>query len=77
MALTATSVPLWFQLSLMVECHGRVERALASLEPASDLGGRREMQLYAALGASLIQIKTHLRASPEVRTETMPHSGRP
>jgi predicted ATPase/DNA-binding winged helix-turn-helix (wHTH) protein len=59
-ALTAASVPLWFQLSLMVECRGRVERALASLEPESSLDARREMQLYAALGASLIQIKGHV-----------------
>jgi predicted ATPase/DNA-binding winged helix-turn-helix (wHTH) protein len=59
-ALTATAVPLWFQLSLMVECRGRVERALAGLEPGPPLGARREMQLYAALGASLIQIKGHV-----------------
>jgi predicted ATPase len=58
-------VPLWFQLSLMVECRGRVERALVSLEPESSLGARREMQLYAALGASLIQIKGHV---PETGT---------
>jgi predicted ATPase/DNA-binding SARP family transcriptional activator len=56
-ALTAASVPLWFQHSLMVECRGRVERALASLEPHSGRGGRREMQLYAALGVSLMQTK--------------------
>ncbi len=59
-ALTAASVPLWFQLSLMPECRGRVERALASLEPGSSRDARREMQLYAALGASLIQIKGHV-----------------
>ncbi len=59
-ALTAASVPLWFQLSLMVECRGRVERALAGLEPGSSLDARCEMQLYAALGASLIQIKGHV-----------------
>ena len=56
-ALTAASVPLWFQHSLMVECRGRVERALASLEPRSGRGGRREMQLFAALGVSLMQTK--------------------
>jgi predicted ATPase len=56
-ALTAASVPLWFQYSLMVECRGRVERALASLEPRSGRGGRREMQLFAALGVSLMQTK--------------------
>jgi predicted ATPase len=44
-ALTAASVPLWFQLSLMLECCGRVERALASLEPKSSLDARREMKL--------------------------------
>jgi predicted ATPase/DNA-binding winged helix-turn-helix (wHTH) protein len=59
-ALTAASVPLWFQLALMVECRGRVERALVGLQPGSSLGARREMQLYAALGASLIQIKGHV-----------------
>jgi predicted ATPase/class 3 adenylate cyclase len=59
-ALTAAAVPLWFQLSLMVECRGRVERALASLELGSRLDAHREMQLYAALGASLIQIKGHV-----------------
>ncbi len=56
-ALTAASVPLWFQHSLMVECRGRVERVLASLEPRSGRGGRREMQLFAALGVSLMQTK--------------------
>ncbi len=56
-ALTAASVPLWFQYSLMVEWRGRVERALASLEPRSGRGGRREMQLFAALGVSLMQTK--------------------
>jgi predicted ATPase/DNA-binding SARP family transcriptional activator len=56
-ALTAASVPLWFQHSLMVECRGRVERALASLERNGGRGGRREMQLYAALGVSLMQTK--------------------
>ena len=52
-ALTIASVPLWVQLSLMGECRERVERALAGI----DLGSNpqpREMQLYAALGASLM-----------------------
>jgi predicted ATPase len=56
-ALTAAAVPLWFQHSLMVECRGRVERALASFAPRSGRGGRREMQLVAALGVSLMQTK--------------------
>jgi predicted ATPase len=32
-ALTIAAVPLWLQLSLVQECRGRVERALASLGP--------------------------------------------
>jgi predicted ATPase/DNA-binding winged helix-turn-helix (wHTH) protein len=56
-ALTAAAVPLWFQQSLTVECRGWVERALASLEPGSARGDRREMQLFAALGASLMETK--------------------
>jgi hypothetical protein len=56
-ALTTAAVPLWFQQSLMLECRGRVERALASLEPGSARADRREMQLFAALGASLMQTK--------------------
>ena len=56
-ALTVAAVPLWFQQSLMLECRGRVERALASLERGSARGDRREMQLFAALGVSLMQTK--------------------
>jgi predicted ATPase/DNA-binding SARP family transcriptional activator len=56
-ALTAASVPLWFQYSLMVECRVRVERALARLDLRPGRGGRREMQLFAALGASLMQTR--------------------
>ncbi len=50
-ALTAAAIPLWMHLSLMEECRGRVERALAA-----NAGGdaRREMQLHAALAASLM-----------------------
>jgi predicted ATPase/DNA-binding winged helix-turn-helix (wHTH) protein len=56
-ALTISSVPLWLQLSLMEECRGRVERALAGPYLGSGLGPHREMQLYAALGASLMYTK--------------------
>ena len=37
-ALTAAAVPLWFQQSLLVECRGRAERALASLGAAPGPG---------------------------------------
>ena len=56
-ALTAASVPLWLRLSLTEECRGRVERALASVEPGSSGAQYRKMQLYAALGASLMYTK--------------------
>ena len=51
-ALTICAVPLWFQLSLMEECRERVGRALGSIGPGSDR--HHEMQLYAALGGSLM-----------------------
>jgi predicted ATPase/DNA-binding winged helix-turn-helix (wHTH) protein len=50
-ALTVAAVPLWVHLSLMEECRGRVERALSG--PAESRDARRNMQLYAALGAAL------------------------
>ena len=56
-ALTAAAVPLWMLLSLMEECRGRVERALAAIAAGASRDGRREMKLYAALGLSLIQTK--------------------
>lgn len=56
-ALTIASVPLWIQLSLMEECRGRVERALAALAAEAGRDASREMQLYAALGASLMYTK--------------------
>jgi predicted ATPase/DNA-binding winged helix-turn-helix (wHTH) protein len=56
-ALTAASVPLWMHLSLMEECRGRVEHALSSLASSEDRGRPHEMELYAALGASLIYTK--------------------
>jgi predicted ATPase/DNA-binding winged helix-turn-helix (wHTH) protein len=52
-ALTVAAVPLWVELSLMSECHERVEQALARLGP-SDENARARMQLSAALGWSLL-----------------------
>ena len=54
-ALTVAAVPLWVHLSLMEECRGRVEQALAG--PAESRDARRNMQLYAALGAALFLTK--------------------
>ena len=52
-ALTAASVPLWVDLSMMAECRRHVERALARLDSVVNLDPRQEMHLRAALGASL------------------------
>jgi predicted ATPase/DNA-binding winged helix-turn-helix (wHTH) protein len=52
-ALTAASVPLWVDLSLMAECRRHIERALARLDAVADLDPRQEMHLQAALGVSL------------------------
>jgi predicted ATPase len=52
-ALTAAAVPLWMHLSLMEECRGRVERALAALAAGAGKDAPRGMKLYAALATSL------------------------
>jgi predicted ATPase/DNA-binding winged helix-turn-helix (wHTH) protein len=54
-ALTVAAVPLWVLLSLMAECRGRVEQALSG--HAENRAARRDMQLYAALGAALFLTK--------------------
>src|ERR1700731_1193436 len=56
-ALTVASVPLWLQLSLMEECRGYVERALSCLGSGSNGDASRGLQLYSALGASLMYTK--------------------
>jgi len=53
-ALTVAAVPLWLQLSLTQECHSRVQHALARLENAASPATRLLMQLYAALGVTLL-----------------------
>jgi len=52
--LAVASVPLWFQLTLMEECRARVEQALMGIENDSSHAQRRNMKLFAGLGASLI-----------------------
>jgi len=52
-SLTAASVPLWLDLSMMAECRRHVERALTRLNSLAVPDLRREMHLRAALGASL------------------------
>jgi predicted ATPase len=66
MALTATAVPFWMYLSLLEECRGRVEQALAALGAGASRDARREMRLRAALGASLTFNRS---AAPEIVPE--------
>jgi predicted ATPase/DNA-binding SARP family transcriptional activator len=62
-ALTASALPLWFHQSLLVECRGRVERALASLAERPGRDRRREMQLRTALLVALMHTRG---ATPEI-----------
>jgi len=55
--LTAAAVPLWTHLSLMVECRGRAEQALAAIAAGAGVDAQREMQLHAARAASLMYTK--------------------
>ncbi len=71
MALTVAAVPLWTHLSLMEECRARVERALASLAPGPGRDARREMQLFAALGASLSYTKSPVPESGAAWTNAL------
>jgi hypothetical protein len=49
-ALTAAAIPLWAHVSLVTDCRGRVEQAIASLGRQVPPDPRRDMQLYLALG---------------------------
>ncbi len=53
-ALTAAAVPLWMHLSLLEECRGWVERALAAIDAGTGRDAHREMRLHAALAQSLM-----------------------
>ena len=55
--LTAAAVPLWMQLSLLEECRGRVERALAAPRLVGDPGALHGMRLCAALGTMLLDTR--------------------
>jgi predicted ATPase/DNA-binding winged helix-turn-helix (wHTH) protein len=51
--LTAAYVPTWLHLSLISECHDRVERALDRLDPTWNLDARLRMQLYVGFAVAL------------------------
>ena len=54
LTVTVAAIPLWYQLSLVDECLGAVQRALSSIDPGAgrDMQARQVMQLYTALGLS-------------------------
>ena len=62
-ALTVAAVPLWFQLSLVDECLGWVERTLAILDMAEEQNQRQRMQLHAALGWLQMYATARLQSS--------------
>jgi predicted ATPase/DNA-binding winged helix-turn-helix (wHTH) protein len=62
-ALTAAAVALWMRLSLLEECRGRVEQALAALGAGASGDARHEMKLRAAVPTSLMHSRG--AASPE------------
>jgi predicted ATPase/DNA-binding winged helix-turn-helix (wHTH) protein len=51
-ALTAAAVPFWMHLSLLDECRGRAEQALAAGKIGDGRDPLREMKLYTALAMS-------------------------
>ena len=61
--LAAASVPLFMNLSLLKECQGWVEAALAMLD-AGERGTRLELRLQAALGVAWMFTRGH---APDVR----------
>jgi predicted ATPase/DNA-binding winged helix-turn-helix (wHTH) protein len=69
-ALTAAAVPLWMHLSLMEECRGRVERALAAITAGAGGDARWEMQLHAALAQSLMYTRGAVSEVGKVWTKT-------
>jgi predicted ATPase/DNA-binding winged helix-turn-helix (wHTH) protein len=52
-SLAAAAAPFFLEMSLLTECHRWTERAILALDDAS-IGTRREMELQASLGVSLM-----------------------
>ncbi|TAJ23625.1 MAG: transcriptional regulator [Reyranella sp.] len=68
LALTAAAVPFWMQTSSLGEWRKRVEQAIARLPACETRDARREMKLYAALGAALVGFR---RAEPALEKVLM------
>ena len=61
-SLTVAAVPLWMHLSLVNECRGRVQQALAGTQGTRSTA--RDMKLFAALGSALV----YTSMGPEARS---------
>jgi len=70
-ALTIGGVPLWFRLSLIEECRKQLEQALESIKRLERPDAYREMQIFAALGATLSYTSSALYESDAVWRATL------
>ena len=70
-ALTAAAIPLLMHLSLMEECRGRVEQALAAIAAGAGQDARHEMQLHAALAQSLMYTRGAVSQIDAVGTKAL------
>ena len=70
-ALTAAAIPLLMQLSLMEECRGRVEQALAAIAAGTGQNARCEMQLHVALAQSLMYTRGSVSQIDAVGTKAL------
>jgi predicted ATPase len=65
-ALTVAALPLWYQLSLLSECHQRACHALGL--PAANRSPTQEMRLYAAIAWLLMQTKGFVQEARDTWT---------
>jgi len=70
-ALTAATVPLWVQSSLLAECRERTELALANVDESTANARQFRMQLSAARGWSLMHGAGRLREAGPAWAETL------
>jgi predicted ATPase len=70
-ALTVASIPLWLELSLVLECRVYVERALASQASQSTHSERDELKLLMALGVVLPHAARSLSGSADPWAKTL------
>jgi predicted ATPase/DNA-binding winged helix-turn-helix (wHTH) protein len=70
-ALTIGGVPLWFRLSLIEECRKQLEQSLEGLKRLERPDAYREMQIFAALGATLNYTSSVLYESDAVWRATL------